>query len=188
MILDTLHNADRYLSLHPLFEEAFRFLRESNPTALKPGTYEIRGKDLYAIVTRQESAAPSAVKLEAHRRYIDIQVALEGEFPLGWRPVGDCHNVATPYSEEKDVAFYSDPVECIFAVKSAQFVILFPEDAHAPGLPPGPLVKVVLKIAVKPGTEEHKRSPKIPSWKGPKGQKGPKGPKRAKRQRREKRR
>ncbi len=150
MILDTCSNADRYSSLHPLFAEAFRFLRERKTRTLKPGTYEIRGKDLYAIVTRQESATPPAVKLEAHRRYIDIQAAIEGEFPVGWRSVADCRRTDSPYSEEKDVAFYADPPACSFVVDSGQFVILFPEDAHAPGLPAGPLTKVVLKIAVKP--------------------------------------
>jgi len=151
MILDRLDNASRYASLHPLFGAAFEFLKDERPASLVPGTYPIQGEALFAIVSRQNPGQAPPLRLEAHRRYIDIQVAVKGSFPSGWRALKDCKTVESRYSREKDIAFYSDPIETQLSVTQGSFVIFYPEDAHAPGMATSPLVKVVLKIEVSPG-------------------------------------
>jgi len=157
MILDRLDNASRYAKLHPLFSAAFDFLKSKRPASLAPGTYPIRGEALFAIVSRQEpGATPPPLRLEAHRRYIDVQVALKGAFPCGWRALKDCKTVESRYSREKDIAFYSDPVDTLLNVARGAFVILYPEDAHAPGMATSPLVKVVFKIEVCPGKRQRR--------------------------------
>jgi len=156
MILDTLVNANRYASLHPLFSVAFDYLRQLNPASVEPGTVPIQGDDLFAIVSREDPdpAVSPSLRLEAHRRYIDIQVALEGKFPIGWRALRDCKKMDVPYSEEKDVVFFSDPVECVLTVGEGEFAILYPEDGHVPGPAMLPLLKVVLKVAVTAGQRQ----------------------------------
>jgi YhcH/YjgK/YiaL family protein len=149
MILDRLDNASRYANLHPLFPAAFDFLNNQRPASLTPGIYPIRGEALFAIVSRQEPGpTPPPLRLEAHRRYIDIQVAVKGAFPCGWRALKDCKTVEIRYSREKDIAFYSDPVDTLLTVGRGAFAIFYPEDAHAPGMATSPLVKVVFKIEV----------------------------------------
>ena len=44
MIHDTLTNADRYASLHPLFPRAVRFMRENNLHTLEPGKHQTTGR------------------------------------------------------------------------------------------------------------------------------------------------
>ena len=58
----------------------------------------------------------------------------------------------TPYDAEKDAAFYEAKGD-LFNFAAGQFVILAPDDVHAPGLAagePAKVTKVVVKVAVDP--------------------------------------
>ena len=71
MILDRLENAARYVSLHPAFATAFKWLREQDCNALPLGRTDIDGDRLYASVQREPGRGQDAAKFETHRRYID---------------------------------------------------------------------------------------------------------------------
>ena len=149
MILDTLANADRYAALHPLFPRAFKFLRSTDLHALVPGRYPIEGEHLFAIVEAVAGRSRIAAKLECHRRYIDIQLVLDGTDEMGWKPVRDCAEPVADYSAEKDIRFFHDAPTSWIATPANAFCIFFPEDAHAPLVSAGSIRKVVLKIAVE---------------------------------------
>lgn len=148
MIIDTLHNADRYDALHPLFPRAFEFLRNTDLKALAPGRYPIEGERLFAIVETVAGRRRSEAKLECHQRYIDIQLVLEGIDEMGWKPVCDCHTPLADYNPEKDIRFFHDTPASWVTTPSGAFCIFFPEDAHAPLVSEGKIRKVILKIAV----------------------------------------
>ena len=108
MIHDTLINADRYASLHPLFPRAIDFMRENNLHALEPGIHDIINKQMFAIVEHVSARLREAAKLECHRRYIDIQLVLEGRDEMGWKSHSDCHTPLSDYNAEKDIQFFRD--------------------------------------------------------------------------------
>jgi len=83
MILDTLAHAERYRALHPLFERAFDFLRDTDLMALAPGKHDVQGEQIFAIVEACEGRTRAEAKLECHRRYIDIQLVLAGVDEMG---------------------------------------------------------------------------------------------------------
>jgi biofilm protein TabA len=105
MILDTLANADRYLALHPLFPRAFEFLRSTDLAALAPGRHVIDGESLFAIVEACPGRTRAEAKLECHRRYIDIQLVLEGTDEMGWKPLGECRQPVSEFNVERDIRF-----------------------------------------------------------------------------------
>jgi len=148
MIHDTIANIGRYAALHPLFPRAFDYIRDTDLFSLAPGRYSIIGEELIAIVEHLPGKPRDHAKLETHRRYIDIQLVLEGNEEMGWKPLVDCHNPVSDYSEENDIRFFHDAVLSWAAVPPAHFCIFFPEDAHAPLVSNGQLRKVVFKIAV----------------------------------------
>jgi biofilm protein TabA len=148
MILDSIQQTGRYMNVHPLFRAAFDFLASLDPRTVVPGIHEIRGRELYVIISRSPGEAPVPTRLEVHRRYIDLQVPLAGSFPIGWRPLADCTLVHTPYDSEKDAAFFDDPPASTIALETGCFAVFFPEDAHAPGNSPDALIKAVFKLAV----------------------------------------
>jgi YhcH/YjgK/YiaL family protein len=150
MILDTLNRSDRYLALHPLFARAFAFLRGTDLGALEPGRHAIEGEQLFAIVEACAGRARADARLECHRRYIDIQLVLEGIDEMGWRPVSECVEPATDYDAARDIRFFNDAPSSWIATPPGSFCLFFPDDAHAPLVSAGFIRKAVVKIAVQP--------------------------------------
>ena len=148
MIHDTLTNADRYASLHPLFPRAIDFMRSKKLHALEPGIHDIINKQMFAIVEHVSARLREAAKLECHRRYIDIQLVLEGRDEMGWKALKDCHAPTADFNTEKDIQFFSDRIDTWVATHASEFCIFFPQDAHAPLVGTGKIRKMVIKIAV----------------------------------------
>ena len=148
MIFSTVANADRYAKLHPLFPRALEYIRTTDLLSLSPGVYPIVGEDLLAIVEHMPGRTRAEAKLECHRRYIDIQLVLDGVDEMGWKPLVDCHNPVGDFSAEKDIRFFNDIPATWIATPPGAFCIFFPEDAHAPLVSEGFIRKVVFKIAV----------------------------------------
>ena len=148
MILDDLQFADRYLTLHPGFAAAFAALRSADLAAQAPGRYSLEGDRLALILVNEVGQGRTGVQLEAHRRYIDIQLVIAGDEEMGWRSISDCRQVTQGYSDETDDMLFGDSPECWFRVPPGKFVIFFPEDTHAPLAGVGPLHKAVIKVAV----------------------------------------
>jgi biofilm protein TabA len=146
MILDTLDNADRYTSLHPAFAKVFAFLRSPSFHAVDPGRLEIDGTHVYALVSHLPGKRPDEARLEAHRRYIDVQYLIAGTESMGWRALADCGEEEHPYDPEKDLLFLSDPPATWITIHPGTFVVFFPGDAHAPMVSHGIVRKVVLKV------------------------------------------
>jgi YhcH/YjgK/YiaL family protein len=148
MILDTLAAAGRYLRLSPHLAAGFDFLGQNGLEKLSVGRHEIDGDRVFAIVGRDTGKGRAGARLEIHRRYLDIQVALAGDESIGWRPLADCHEVDGPFDEARDLGFYVDRPEVWLPLPPGQFMIFFPADAHAPLAGEGPVHKVVIKVAV----------------------------------------
>lgn len=150
MIFSTLSQADRYAALHPLFPRVFEFIRNTEMLALAPGRHSIVGDDLFAIVENVAGRSREDAELECHRKYIDIQLVLEGTDEMGWKPLADCTQPVSDYSAEKDIQFFRDAPSSWIATPPGAFCIFFPEDAHAPLVSEGQIRKVIFKIAAAP--------------------------------------
>jgi biofilm protein TabA len=148
MILSTLSNADRYAALHPLFPRAFEFIRATDLKLLQPGIHQIIDKQLFVIVEEADGRTRSEAKLECHRKYIDIQLVLEGVDEMGWKPFADCHQPVDDYNEAHDIRFFNDTADSWISTPANTFCIFFPEDAHAPLVSSGKIRKLVFKISV----------------------------------------
>ena len=90
-------------------------------------------------------------KLECHRRYIDIQLVLQGVDEMGWKPLADCQLPLDEYSVERDIRFFDDVADAWISTPANSYCIFFPEDAHAPLVSNAKIRKLVFKIAVDDG-------------------------------------
>jgi YhcH/YjgK/YiaL family protein len=150
MIFSALSQSSRYAALHPLFARAFEVMRDTDLFNHEPGRYALLGDDLILIVEHAQGKTREAAQLEAHRKYIDIQLSLDGDEVMGWKPLADCLNPLSDYSEEKDIQFFLDAPASWIAVPPDHFCIFFPEDAHAPLVAAGQVRKAIFKVAVAP--------------------------------------
>ena len=149
MIIAPLEQAEHYTDRHPAFRKAFAFLQQENIAELPQGRHEIDGESLFAMISKGPGRQRSEAKLEAHKKYIDIQYVIEGIEEMGWRRTGQCKHVETPYQAEKDILFYNDEPGSWNKVPAGSFTIFFPQDAHAPLVSNQEIHKVVVKIAVE---------------------------------------
>jgi YhcH/YjgK/YiaL family protein len=147
MILDALSNSSIYLNQHPLFEQAFAFAQTSSFKNLPVGTHRIEGERLFVIIAEDQSREHHA-KLEAHQKYIDIQMTLDGEFDIGWKSLAQCQTIDKPYDAENDFMLYADAPDFEMTLRPDSFAIFFPTDAHSPNAPKSFVKKAVFKVAV----------------------------------------
>lgn len=146
MVVDLLENLDKYASLHPLFPEAFKYIQSCNLQALEPGKFELKGKEIMVNVSQTSPKAQAEAKLETHNEYIDIQIPLSGVETMGYTPAKRCTSVSVPYNAEKDITFFEGASEVYVPVTPDMFVLFFPEDGHAPGITPGGVKKIIIKV------------------------------------------
>jgi len=149
MIIDTLTNAPKYLSAHPLFAQAFKYIRDTDLANAADGKADI-SEGLKAIFSNApgKTKEASCAKFECHNKNIDIQLCINGLETIGWKPREKCVTPNGDYNAEKDVQFYSDAPDTFFQLTDGQFAIFFPEDVHAPMIGEGCIKKLVIKVKI----------------------------------------
>ena len=148
MILDSLKNFDAYLPLHPRFAAVSEFLKKNDLETLAKGRHDILPNgEAFANVTEFEGKPTEGLSLEFHRKYIDIQVPLSTTETMGWLPTRELpESVLDSYSPEGDAAVAKLPSSSWATVRPGDFIIFFPQDAHAPGGAAGKVRKIIFKI------------------------------------------
>jgi biofilm protein TabA len=150
MIVDTIANAYKYFGVHPLFSKAFDYINQTDLANTEGGRFDIDGNNLKAIFSNKKgmTATESTAKFECHNRHIDIQLCINGVETIGWKPRAKCASPKGDYNPEKDVLFFDDAPDMFFQLTNGQFVILFPDDVHAPMIGEGDIHKLVIKVKI----------------------------------------
>lgn len=148
LIMDTLLHAETYFALHPAFAQAFAFLRQPGLAQLAPGRYEIDGDRIFCTISEGSGKGKGGARLEAHRKYIDIQYVIAGTDVMGWSPLTACQTLDGDFDPGKDIIFFRDAPQRWTEVAPGAFTIFFPEDVHAPMGGTGLIRKAVIKVAV----------------------------------------
>lgn len=148
MILSKLQDSDRIEGLHPLFKVFFDYVKSHDLLHTECGRIEIDGERLFINNMNPECKTADEQLFEAHRDYIDIHVLLEGDERVGWKALSDIKNEVQPYDKAVDCALYSDRATAYIDLVPGQFLVAFPEDAHAPMIGKGKIRKLIGKIKV----------------------------------------
>ena len=146
MILDDLSNLVRYSCLHRLFPVVSDFLFSHDVSGFEPGTVSI-GNGISLITSTYSTDTGIDRYLECHRKFIDLQMALDGSEEIGFAPSCFCRTQRS-YDDQKDLELVQGSMDRITLRKSL-FVLFFPGDAHLPGLAPGGVGGNIRKLVVK---------------------------------------
>ena len=87
MIIDKLENAALYQDFHKGFHEAFTFLQNITNEPFTIGKHIIDLDNIFAINNEYKTKGRNDSKIEAHRKYIDIQYIVEGSELIGYCPL-----------------------------------------------------------------------------------------------------
>ncbi len=149
MIIDSINNAKLYTNINENINKAFDYIKTTDFTNVKPGIYEIEGKNVYASVDFYHTKEKTESLPEAHQKYVDVQYIIEGCELIGYANL-QTQEIEIAYNDEKDIAFYT--CEMSYAkMETGMFMILFPTDLHQPCIQEKdsmPVKKVVVKIRI----------------------------------------
>lgn len=110
------------------------------------GRYVVDGDDIIMTISECDLRTIDEAPLEAHNEYIDIQIVMYGNETYGVADRNVCKNSKGGYDIKRDIEFYDDNFYNIIKLAIADFVIFFPEDAHAPLIGHGKVKKAIFKI------------------------------------------
>lgn len=157
MIHDGIGNARLYLGLGDGIRAALGWLREHG-AACAPGDPIPVADGVTARPARYMTHASSPSRYEFHRRFIDVQFVAEGEETVLVAPVAGTR-ASAPFDEAADVGF-GTAEGMPLTLRAGEFLILWPHEAHQPGVSTGAgpvsVRKIVVKVAVGQAADRKK--------------------------------
>lgn len=130
MVIDTIENLEKYVSLNPLFKDVVEFIKSNRLDDLEVGKHAIKGTDLFVNIQMAKGKSKDIALLETHKKMIDIQIPLSAPETYGYTPL--CDLPEAEYNEEKDITKYVGEANTYVTCKPGEFAIFFPQDGHAP--------------------------------------------------------
>lgn len=149
MIYDKISNMKNYEGYSKIYEALSFLARLGNGELPEPGTELVKGESFcnpVEFTTKPEKEC----KFEAHRKYIDLHYIVEGVECIATADV-KALEVVSPFDETKDAGFYEGKEDGRYYLRSGDFMVCYPSDAHKVGMmeqAPGAVKKVVVKIMV----------------------------------------
>lgn len=123
----------KYEKIKELSEVAYEFTKKLLSEDVENGTHDL-ADGVFANVMTYETKKRSDAFFEAHKKYIDIQIMLDGAEIISVEPITKMHQYecVQPFGDG-DTELYAVNSDCVdFVLNKGDFVILRPEDAHMP--------------------------------------------------------
>jgi YhcH/YjgK/YiaL family protein len=134
---------------NPSYRLALQFIHDNDLLTLSTGKHVIDGDNLWVNIVDATLRPATEAKLEAHDKYIDIQIPLSAPEQFGVRARKDCTHPTGPYDEANDIIFFDDPIDDIKTVAPGQMIVFPPETAHAPLIGSGKIHKAIFKVRME---------------------------------------
>ncbi len=151
MIYDRFENLHLYCRPGERLHHALVYARDVART-ISDGRIDIDGDRLYASVATYETGPPEERRFEAHKKYMDVQVLLDGEEVIDVSLECDLSAVEA-YDETRDVMFLAPPQQVAsLPMRTGFFAVFYPHDIHRPGCRQREkrrVRKIVMKVAVE---------------------------------------
>ncbi len=147
MIIDSLKNIKNYKNLDKIYD-VLEFAAKTDFSEMPLGKYQIDGDNVFYMVQEYETK-PNKNIGECHKKYIDIQLIVDGEEVIGYAPIS-CEKSVVEENPESDYILYNCETTFL-TLKNDDFMVLYPNDIHNPGLfaqKPSKCRKVVFKIKI----------------------------------------
>ena len=150
MIVTNLKSSELelYSGLNKYFSDSFEAARKAIANVPALGRYDIDGDNCYYMIQEYDAKSPFDAQFESHREYIDIQVVLRGEEIIRFEST-DKLALAKEYSPDYELFAMNKDYDSV-RLRCGELVVIYPNEAHAPGIraegTDGKVVKMVVKI------------------------------------------
>lgn len=151
MIVGKIKDIDMYKGLSKNLDVAIESIKRGDYKNGVLGRNEVAGDKVFFNFQELESTKDFEEALfETHKKYIDIQVIVEGIENYGVLLSDEDLEVAEPFNYEGDFGLFKKYPETVFTLTPEDFIIFFTDEPHMPCLKVGEkksLRKAVYKIA-----------------------------------------
>ena len=147
MILDKLSAAQAYRGIHPRLDAVLDRLNEDFLATVGSETMRLEGDALYVTRFTYKTLPLEDTFFEAHRRYLDVHLMMEGEERVELASPGGL----TLFEHKDDFYAYRGTAEQSLILRPGSFLVVFPGDAHRIKIQvngPETVSKVVFKVLV----------------------------------------
>ncbi len=147
MIIDTLANLYLYKALSKRISKAINYISESSFEDMAPGKYPVKEDRIFCLVNQYHTKSKEECEMEAHQKYIDIQLMIIGEEIIGYKPLTN-QTPTVDYKPNEDYALYNVDVDYL-KLEKGMFAMFFPHDIHQPEIflnEPQQVKKVIMKV------------------------------------------
>lgn len=127
MIIDKFKNLSSYASMLQSLKEGYKEIKKLDRNNLEVGRYEFNGG--FFMVQKGVTKPMEEGNFEAHRKYVDVQIVIEGSEDVAWADLSDLTEVI-PYNEEKDAVYYSGDTSHYMTITEGMCYVAFPHDGH----------------------------------------------------------
>ena len=132
MIFDKIENLDRYREFAEYRKLIRDFIKQDKSEHLAEGRYELDGENLFALVQTYETKDKDDARMEAHRKYADLQFMEEGEERI-YVDFADELEMEEDRTPDQDILFYKKAGDHGFNILTeGTFGYYAPQDAHMP--------------------------------------------------------
>ncbi len=128
MIIDKIVNLSRYDYI-PNVKKVVDFLSKNDIKTLEVGAYDLGDDCKLKVSSYTTKEVPDVVKLEAHREYLDLQIAFGGEENMYFQAI-ELGEESVAYNDVKDVEFFTASWCNTVVLNSDNFALIFPNDLH----------------------------------------------------------
>lgn len=149
MIYGNRQHSQQYAGISPRLDCALAYLQSHDLSSMEPGRYPIQGDDVWLRISDNHTKPESEALYEAHDQFIDIQMVVRGQEIIRCAFRRDMEGVMESHPE-RDISYYQGVGQPVL-LSAGDFLILFPDDVHAPSLcvdTPADVRKALFKVRV----------------------------------------
>lgn len=152
MIYDSIENIENYKGINENIYRALLHIKQNDFNTCTEGGNMIDGSTLYYnYVKNGETNEFARSSFEAHKKYADIHVDIEGEEIIYVTDISEM-TPETEYDTEGDYLMMTGPKTVKIHLKPGYFIVCFPNDIHMPMVAvsdkPAKITKAIYKVKV----------------------------------------
>lgn len=150
MIIGSIEHLELTPYLPARLKNAIEYIRDNVNSSTPVGRYDIDGDEVFFMVSDNTSRFIQDAQPEYHKRYIDIQIVLEGDEGMAVSTLPPHTDITDDRIVTGDIAFVKTPIEeTMFAVHANDFVIFYPNEVHKPLCALNNVQTKIRKVVVK---------------------------------------
>ena len=138
-----------YLGIHPNLDMALERINDRFLSGVGCERQELKGGDVYATRFTYETVPEEESFFEAHRKYLDIHIMVDGSEGVEIAPPEGLTEFDR--TEASDFYAYRGPASYKLTLSPGDFLVVFPNDAHRIKMQlntPETVSKVVFKVRI----------------------------------------